>query len=69
MKIKSRQNLDNMKNIHDDVIGHTFGGQSMECYLIIIGSVGASATNIKINGINPNEVFRQFTHDIIILNP
>ena len=50
------------------IIGHTFGGQIMECYQTIIGSAVASVTNIKINKIKPNEVFRQFTHDSIILN-
>lgn len=58
-----------MENTHGGVIGHTFGGQSMGCYQIIIGFVVASVTNIRINKIRPNEVFRQFTHDIIILNP
>lgn len=58
-----------MENTHGGVIGHIFGGQSMECYQTIIGSAVASVTNIKINKIKPNEVFRQFTHDIIILNP
>ena len=58
-----------MENIRGGVIGHIFGGQSMECYQTIIGSVVASVTNIKINRIKPNESFRQITHDITILNP
>ena len=38
-----------MENTHGGVIGYTFGGQSMECYQIIIGSAVASVTNIKID--------------------
>ena len=51
------------------VIEYTFGGQIMECYQIIIGSAVASVINIKTNKIKPNEFFRQFTHNSIILNP
>ena len=47
-----------MVNTHGSVIGHTFGGQNMECYQIIIGSMVASVTNIRIRETIPNEVFR-----------
>ncbi|HXU95985.1 MAG TPA: hypothetical protein VFP45_06070 [Candidatus Nitrosotalea sp.] len=58
-----------MENIRGGVIGHIFGGQSMECYRIIIGSAVVNVINIKINRIKLNESFRQITHDITILNP